>query len=80
MTILPEQGERLVAAAKPGFKDFRADFEKISSAASKAARESRDGLDPAARQAARQGTPELNGPKTWAPADTESAGPRRWRV
>ncbi len=47
MTILSDEGERLVAAAKPRFKDFRADFEKISSAASKAARESRDGLDPA---------------------------------
>ena len=41
-------GERLVAAAKPRFKDFRVDFEKISTAASKAAREARDGLDPAA--------------------------------
>ncbi len=40
-------GERLVAAAKPRFKDFRVDFEKISTAASKAAREARDGLDPA---------------------------------
>ena len=40
-------GERLVAAAKPRFKDFRVDFEKISTAASKAAREGRDGLDPA---------------------------------
>lgn len=39
-------GERLVAAAKPRFRDFRVDFEKISTAASKAARESRDGLDP----------------------------------
>lgn len=37
-------GERLVAAAKPRFKDFRVDFEKISNAASKAAREGRDGL------------------------------------
>ena len=27
-------GERLVAAAKPRFKDFRVDFEKISTAAS----------------------------------------------
>ena len=42
-----ETGERLVAAAKPRFKDFRVDFEKISTAASKAAREGRDGLDPA---------------------------------
>lgn len=41
-------GERLVAAAKLRFKDFRVDFEKISTAASKAAREARDGLDPAA--------------------------------
>lgn len=40
-------GERLVAAAKPRFKDFRVDFEKISTAASKASREGRDGLDPA---------------------------------
>jgi hypothetical protein len=39
--------ERLVAAARPKFKDFRIDFEKISTAASKAARESRDGLTPA---------------------------------
>ena len=40
-------GERLVAAAKPRFKDFRVDFEKVSTAASRAAREGRDGLDPA---------------------------------
>lgn len=40
-------GERLVAAAQPRFKDFRVDFEKVSTAASKAAREGRDGLDPA---------------------------------
>ena len=39
-----EIGERLVAAAQPRFKDFRVDFEKISNAASKAAREGRDGL------------------------------------
>ena len=39
-------GERLVAAAKPRFKDFRVDFEKISNAASKAAREGREGLNP----------------------------------
>lgn len=39
-------GERLVAAASPKFKDFRVDFEKISNAASKAARESREGLVP----------------------------------
>ena len=37
-------GERLVTAAKPRFKDFRVDFEKISNAASKAAREGREGL------------------------------------
>ena len=37
-------GEILVAAAKPRFKDFRVDFEKISNAASKAAREGREGL------------------------------------
>lgn len=37
-------GERLVATAKPRFKDFRIDFEKISNAASKAAREGREGL------------------------------------
>ena len=37
-------GERLVAEAKPRFKDFRVDFEKISNAASKAAREGREGL------------------------------------
>ena len=42
-----EEGERLVAAAKPRYKDFRVDFEKISTAASKAAREARNGLDPA---------------------------------
>lgn len=47
MTNLHDEGERLVAAAKPRFKDFRVDFEKISTAASGAARESRDGLDPA---------------------------------
>lgn len=41
-----EVGERLVAAASPRFKDFRVDFEKISNAASKAARERRDGLAP----------------------------------
>ncbi len=41
-----EIGERLVAAAKPRFKDFRVDFEKISTAASRASREGRDGLDP----------------------------------
>lgn len=40
-------GERLVAESKPRFKDFRVDFEKISNAASKAARENRDGLVPA---------------------------------
>ena len=40
-------GERLVAAAKPRFKDFRVDFEKISTAASRASREGRDGLEPA---------------------------------
>lgn len=39
-----EIGEGLVAAAKPRFKDFRIDFEKISNAASKAAREGREGL------------------------------------
>ena len=39
-------GERLVAAASPRFKDFRVDFEKISTAASKAGREGRDGLTP----------------------------------
>ena len=39
-----EIGERLVAAASPRFKDFRVDFEKISNAASKAAREGREGL------------------------------------
>ena len=37
-------GQRLVAEAKPRFKDFRADFEKISNGASKAAREGREGL------------------------------------
>lgn len=37
-------GERLVAAATPRFKDFRVDFEKISNAACKAAREGREGL------------------------------------
>jgi hypothetical protein len=37
-------GERFVAAATPRFKDFRIDFEKISNAASKSAREGRDGL------------------------------------
>lgn len=37
-------GEGLVAAAKPRFKDFRVDFEKISNAASKAARDGREGL------------------------------------
>ncbi len=42
-----EIGERLVAAAKPRFKDFRVDFEKSSTAASRASREGRDGLDPA---------------------------------
>lgn len=39
--------EQLVAMAKPKFKDFRVDFEKISNAASKAAREGRYGLTPA---------------------------------
>lgn len=39
-------GERLVAEAKPRFKDFRVDFEKISNAASKAAREGLEGLTP----------------------------------
>lgn len=39
-----EIGKGLVAAAKPRFKDFRVDFEKISNAASKAAREGREGL------------------------------------
>jgi hypothetical protein len=39
-----EIGERIVAAASPRFKDFRVDFEKISNAASKAAREGREGL------------------------------------
>lgn len=39
-------GERLVAAATPRFKDFRVDFEKISNAASKAARQGREGLGP----------------------------------
>lgn len=48
MTDLEAAGERLVAAAHPRFKDFRVDFEKISTAASKAAREGREGLDPAA--------------------------------
>lgn len=37
-------GVRLVTEAKPRFKDFRVDFEKISNAASKAAREGREGL------------------------------------
>jgi hypothetical protein len=39
-------GAALVAAAKPRFKDFRVDFEKISTAASRAAREGRNGLSP----------------------------------
>lgn len=39
-------GERLVGEAKPRFKDFRVDFEKISNAASRAAREGRQGLKP----------------------------------
>ena len=39
-----EIGERLVAAAKPRFKDFRVDFEKISNEASRAAREGREGM------------------------------------
>ena len=47
MNDLHDQGLRLVAAARPRFKDFRVDFEKISTAASKAAREGADGLDPA---------------------------------
>ena len=46
MTDLPAIGERLVAAAKPRFKDFRVDFEKISTAASRAARAGSDGLSP----------------------------------
>ena len=37
-------GERFVAAAAPRFKDFRVDFEKISNAASKTAREGRESL------------------------------------
>jgi hypothetical protein len=44
---LRSSAEQLVALAKPRFKDFRADFEKISNAASAAARESRHGLTPA---------------------------------
>lgn len=39
--------EQLVAMAKPRFKDFRVDFEKVSNAASAAAREGRLGLTPA---------------------------------
>ena len=46
MSYTVEQDERLVANAKPRFKDFRVDFEKISNAACTAAREGRDGLDP----------------------------------
>ena len=37
-------GARLVAEATLRFKDFRVDFEKVSNAASKAAREGREGL------------------------------------
>jgi len=32
-------GEKIVAEAKPGFRDFRVDFERLSNAASKACRE-----------------------------------------
>lgn len=39
-------GARLVASANPRFKDLRVDFEKISNAACKAAREGREGLSP----------------------------------
>jgi hypothetical protein len=39
-----ETGERFVAEANPRFKDFRVDFEKISTAASRTAREGREGL------------------------------------
>ena len=46
MTDRRALGERLVADANPRFKDFRVDFEKISNAASKAAREGREGLNP----------------------------------
>lgn len=46
MGRLRDIGERLVASAAPRFKDFRVDFEKISNAASKAAREGREGLQP----------------------------------
>jgi len=38
-----EVGAALVAAAAPRFKDFRLDFEKISTAASRAAREAATG-------------------------------------
>jgi len=44
---LRSSAEQLVAMAKPRFKDFRVDFEKISTAASAAARENRLGLTPA---------------------------------
>ena len=44
---LRPSAEQLVAMAKPKFKDFRVDFEKISNAASAAAREGRHGLRPA---------------------------------
>jgi hypothetical protein len=46
MSEYAEQGRRLVAAAKPRFEGFRVDFEKISNAGCKAAREGRDGLEP----------------------------------
>lgn len=42
-----ELGERLVAEAKPKFKDFRVDFEKISNAASKMCRVELDDMDAA---------------------------------